>query len=224
LIYEFSKFWAEISAPGAWKTKKLKKNGFFEIQYTVFSKALAIFFVFHVHNLYSHQKKSSWRIQYHPDANSKPGWSWQCLWARWKKMFFLIFFFWNFDLKKCVFIFLTTFVLRLFMYFSFSGSKRQKSQLFERIFCLLKIWAFMKLWTWKTKKIARAFEKQFIVFQKTVKKSIFLWFFGLSSSGRWYLRPEFQKLVEQKLFAIIKGNFFALAVKRIREKTKNQPP
>jgi hypothetical protein len=56
---------------------------------------------------------------------------------------------------------------------------------------------------------------------KTVKKPVFLRFFGLSSSGRWYRRPEFQKLVEQKLFAIMKGNFSALAVKRIREKSKN---
>jgi phage portal protein BeeE len=37
-------------------------------------------------------------------------------------------------------------------------------------------------------------------------------------------RPEFQKLVEQNLFAIMKGNFFALKVKRIREKPKNDPP
>jgi hypothetical protein len=30
--------------------------------------------------------------------------------------------------------------------------------------------------------------------------------------------------VEQKLFAIMKGNFSALAVNRIREKSKNDPP
>jgi hypothetical protein len=36
--------------------------------------------------------------------------------------------------------------------------------------------------------------------------------------------PEFQKLVEQKLFAIIKGNFSALSVRRIRETPKNDPP
>jgi hypothetical protein len=38
------------------------------------------------------------------------------------------------------------------------------------------------------------------------------------------LCPEFQKLVEQKLFAIMKGNFSALRDKRIREKPKNDPP
>jgi hypothetical protein len=32
------------------------------------------------------------------------------------------------------------------------------------------------------------------------------------------VRLKLQKLVEQKLFAIMKGNFSALAVKRIREK------
>jgi hypothetical protein len=36
----------------------------------------------------------------------------------------------------------------------------------------------------KTKKIARAFEKNSILSQKTVKKPVFLRFFGLSSSGR----------------------------------------
>jgi hypothetical protein len=74
----------------------------------------------------------------------------------------------------------------------------------------------------KRKKLPKAFEKN-ILSQKTVKKPVFLRFFGPSSSGRWYFRPEFQKLVEQKLFAIMKGNFSALAVKRIREKSKNDP-
>jgi hypothetical protein len=32
------------------------------------------------------------------------------------------------------------------------------------------------------------------------------------------------QLVEQKMFAIMKGNFSALAVNRIREKLKNDPP
>jgi hypothetical protein len=35
---------------------------------------------------------------------------------------------------------------------------------------------------------------------------------------------EFQKLVEQKLLAIMKGNFSAVSVKRIREKPKTDPP
>jgi hypothetical protein len=74
------------------------------------------------------------------------------------------------------------------------------------------------------KKIARIFEENSILSQKTMKKPVFLRFFGLLSSGRWYLRPEFQKLVEQKLFAIMKGNFSALGVKRIRENPKNDPP
>jgi hypothetical protein len=39
-----------------------------------------------------------------------------------------------------------------------------------------------------------------------------------------FSKLEFQKLIEQKLFVIIKGNFSALAVKRIREKSKNAPP
>jgi adenylylsulfate kinase-like enzyme len=56
--------------------------------------------------------------------------------------------------------------------------------------------------------------------KKLPGQPVFLRFFGLSSSGR----PEFQKLVEQKLFAIMKGNFSALTVKRIREKSKNDPP
>jgi hypothetical protein len=57
-----------------------------------------------------------------------------------------------------------------------------------------------------------------------VKKTVFLRFYGLSSSGRLYLHPEFQKLVEQKLFAIMKGNFSAQAVKRIEEKSKKIHP
>jgi hypothetical protein len=55
-----------------------------------------------------------------------------------EKKFFSMFFFLNFDLKKCVLLFLTTFVLRLFMNFSFSGSKKQKSQFFERFFVFSK--------------------------------------------------------------------------------------
>jgi hypothetical protein len=53
-----------------------------------------------------------------------------------------------------------------------------------------------------------------------MKKPVFLRFFGLSSSGRWYLRPEFQKLVEQKLFAIMKGNFSALGVSEFEKNQK----
>jgi hypothetical protein len=49
---------------------------------------------------------------------------------------------------------------------------------------------------------------------KNREKPFFLRFFGLLSSG----------LVEQKLFAIMKGDFSALAVKKIREKSKNDPP
>jgi hypothetical protein len=56
--------------------------------------------------------------------------------------------------------------------------------------------------------------------QKT-RFSSFLFTFKLRAlSGgaiRGYLRPEFQKLVEQKLFLITEGNFSVPAAKRIRE-------
>jgi hypothetical protein len=68
----------------------------------------------------------------------------------------------------------------------------------------------------KNEKNCEGFRKNSILSQKTVKKPVFLRFFGLSS--------EFQKLVEQKLFAIMEGNFSALSVKRIRENSKNEPP
>jgi hypothetical protein len=88
-------------------------------------------------------------------------------------------------------------------------------------------WLFLvRIWVvnMKTKKIANVFEPNSILSQKTVKNPVFLRFFYISISGCWYLCPEFQKLVEQKLFAIMKGNFSALAVKRIRVKSKNNPP
>jgi hypothetical protein len=69
----------------------------------------------------------------------------------------------------------------------------------------------------KTKKFAKAFEKNH---EKTRFSPIF-WTFKLRAL---ILRPEFQKLVEQKLFAIMKGNFSALGVKLNREKPKNDPP
>jgi hypothetical protein len=75
----------------------------------------------------------------------------------------------------------------------------------------------------KRKKCQGFWKKQYFV-SKNREKTRFSSMFGLSSPGRWYLRPEFQKLVEQKLFAIMKGNFSALAVNRIREKSKNDPP
>jgi hypothetical protein len=59
-------------------------------------------------------------------------------------------------------------------------------------------------------------KKQFIVSKNRV--------FELSSSRRYSLRPEFQKLVEQKYFAIMKGNFSALAVKYILGKSKHDLP
>jgi hypothetical protein len=67
LFYEFWKFRAEISAPGAGKSKKSKKNGFFHgflSQNTVFFESPGIFFVFLVHNSYSDQKKVVEVVEY----------------------------------------------------------------------------------------------------------------------------------------------------------------
>jgi hypothetical protein len=74
----------------------------------------------------------------------------------------------------------------------------------------------------KRRKLPELLKKTVFCLKNPHEKPVFLRFFGHSSS----VRPEFQKLVGQKLFAIKKGNFSALdvKVKRIREKPKNDPP
>jgi hypothetical protein len=67
----------------------------------------------------------------------------------------------------------------------------------------------------KTKKIASAFEKKQTFVSKNHEKTRF-------SSTFWFFK--LRALVEQKLFAIMEGNFSALRVKRIQEKSKNDPP
>jgi hypothetical protein len=60
----------------------------------------------------------------------------------------------------------------------------------------------------KSEKIARAFEKNSILSQKTVKTPFFFDFLDFQARGADICAPDFKKLVEQKLFAIIKGYFF----------------
>jgi hypothetical protein len=95
LFYEFLKFRAEISAPGAWKSKNSKKNRFFHgvlRQNTVFFKSPGNYFRFSCSQLIFAPKKSQ-VVEYNfIQIWLKSGWSWQCLLARWKKnpmIFFL---------------------------------------------------------------------------------------------------------------------------------------
>jgi hypothetical protein len=73
-------------------------------------------------------------------------------------------------------------------------------------------------------KIARAFEKNSIWSQKTVKKTRFSSIFWTFKLRALLSPPRITKTRGTKLFAIMKGNFSALAVKQIREKSKNDPP
>jgi hypothetical protein len=77
----------------------------------------------------------------------------------------------------------------------------------------------------KNEKNCEGFRKKLIFDLKNrEKKQFFFDLLSFQAPGANNCAPNFKNSKNKKWFVIMKGNFFALAVKRIREKSKNDPP